>query len=62
MAKERKCIDCGASFVWERKPGMSPRRCAECHAMRKQTRSGTGNMTHRPMGHRTRQQHKRVPY
>lgn len=56
------CVACGTSYPYYKRleyPGKSPRRCPECQ-QRAQAMVSSGNLGARPMGHRTRQQHKRV--
>lgn len=51
------CVSCDREYV--RQKGESLRRCPLCQLAYK-NQTGISNMTHRPMGHNTRNQHKKV--
>jgi|GEM_PF-4399852 len=57
----RTCVACGKDYAYIKRKqysGKSPKRCPECQV--RLSNSGMTNMDARPMGHKTRQQHKRV--
>ncbi|TSA45546.1 hypothetical protein D4R52_02245 [bacterium] len=58
----RICQGCGEKYEYRKRneyPGKSNRRCPKCQLRRKKGTVAT-NLTMRPGGHKTRQQHKRV--
>jgi len=59
---QRKCVACGINYEYIRRgeyPGKSLKRCPECQ-LKLKAFVGLVNPKGRPMGHKTRQQHKRT--
>ena len=54
-----KCIICEEDFA--KLPGQSPKRCSHCQTLIKEASGiSQGNSGHRPSGHTTRNEHKKV--
>lgn len=64
LPKIKTCIGCDQEYPYYKLgtyPGKNPKQCPECRvAYETLIGRGVGNATRRPMGHKTRQQHKRV--
>ncbi len=65
----RTCRDCGKEYEYKKGPGYSTVRCSECLEKKKKEEDsrfhgpkkfGVSNFGSRPMGYKTRQQHKKV--